>query len=205
MKSVITILAGLVVSAVCGPIVTGEDVVQHIAPTSNSCEGKLPECRTAKQAAPYLIMGMLQYKINHVNEIASVLALMAFESVDFKYKHNVYPGRPGQGTANMQMAKFNLDYAKQIDGVKDKVANIPSVDGLSPDKLNEILALVQPDEYNFGSGPWFLATQCPADVRDRMKKNADDGFRAHMSCVGVDVTEERLAYFQRAKEAFGLH
>ncbi|KAJ2962724.1 hypothetical protein NQ176_g10917 [Zarea fungicola] len=136
--------------------------------------------------------------------MAAVIALMAFESVDFRYKHNVFPGRPGQGTANMQMANFNLLYAKSIDGVKDKVADITSVNGLSNDRLNAILALVTPDETNFGSGPWFLTTQCGQDVRDALKANIDTGFTAYMSCVGVSVTDDRKAYLTRAKKAFGL-
>lgn len=179
-------------------------IIEKIAPGSASCDASSKECRTAKQIAPHAILGMVQYGVFSLNEIAAVLALMAFESVDFKYKHNVYPGRPGQGTANMQMANFNLKYAQQIPAVRSKVANIKTVDGLSPEKLNEILALVTPDEYNFGSGPWFLTTQCSKDVRVALRKNIDDGFKAYMGCVGVSVTPERLAYLTRAKQAFGL-
>lgn len=179
-------------------------IIQKIAPGSASCDAAATECRTATQAAPFMVQSMAQYQMYSPNEIAAVLSLMAFESVDFKYKHNVYPGRPGQGTANMQMAKYNLLYAKSLDGVKDKVADINSVDGLSDDRLNEILSLVTPDEFNFGSGPWFLATQCGQDVRDSLKGDIDQGFEAYMGCVGVTVTEERKAYLTRAKDAFGL-
>ncbi|KAJ3472303.1 hypothetical protein NLG97_g11106 [Lecanicillium saksenae] len=123
---------------------------------------------------------MARYKICTYPEMAAVLALMAFESVDFRYKHN------------------------SLDGVKDKVADVQSVDGLPPDKLNYILSLVQPDEYNFGSGPWFLTTQCKPEVREALKANVDSGFEAYMACVGVSVTDERKAYLTRAKKAFGL-
>ncbi|OAQ97769.1 hypothetical protein LLEC1_00565 [Akanthomyces lecanii] len=129
---------------------------------------------------------------------------MAFESADFRYKHNVYPGRAGQGTANMQMARFNLLYAKSLAGVEEKVADISSVDGLPPDRLNYILSLVTPDEHNFGSGPWFLTTQCRGTVRDALQRNIDEGFAEYMACVGVSVTPERLAYLTRAKKAFGI-
>ncbi|OAA70795.1 hypothetical protein LEL_09386 [Akanthomyces lecanii RCEF 1005] len=181
------------------------DAIKIIAPGSVSCPpSEAAECRTADQAATPLIKAMAAYKLETANEIAAVLALMAFESVDFRYKHNVYPGRPGQGTANMQMANYNLLYAKSLDGVKEKVADVESVDGLAPDKLNYILSLVQPDEHNFASGPWFLTTQCPKAVRDALQKNIDAGFAAYMACVGVSVTPERQAYLTRAKKAFGI-
>ncbi|KAK3186552.1 hypothetical protein K4F52_004592 [Lecanicillium sp. MT-2017a] len=188
----------------CGAQLEAGPIIQQIAPGSASCDAGATECRTASQAAPFIVQSMDAYQMHTVNEIAAVLSLMAFESVDFKYKHNVYPGRPGQGTANMQMANYNLLYAKSLDDVKDKVADIDSVDGLSDDKLNEILSLVTPDEHNFGSGPWFLATQCGGEVRESLKKDIDAGFEAYMGCVGVTVTDERRAYLTRAKAAFGL-
>ncbi|KAJ6783829.1 hypothetical protein PWT90_09289 [Aphanocladium album] len=192
-------------AAAAAPPPKAADIIKIIAPGSVSCPpSETQECRTADQAADFLIASMAKYKICTYNEMAAVLSLMAFESVDFRYKHNVYPGRPGQGTANMQMANYNLLYAKSLDGVRDKVADISSVDGLSPDKLNYILSLVTPDEHNFGSGPWFLTTQCDKSVRDALKANVDSGFATYMACVGVSVTDERRAYLTRAKKAFGL-
>ncbi|KAF4981844.1 hypothetical protein FZEAL_2423 [Fusarium zealandicum] len=179
-------------------------VVEHIAPKSTKCPAKLKECRTAEQAAPYIARSMYEYGVYSVKEMAAIISLMAFESGDFQYKQNAFPGRPGQGTANMQMAKFNLMYAKQIPGVKGHLEGVDSIDGMSDDELNEILALVKPDKYNFGSGPWFLTTQCDKSVRTKFNDDVDEGFKAYMECVGVEVTDDRLAYFTRAKEAFGL-
>ncbi|KAG5973889.1 hypothetical protein E4U55_000193 [Claviceps digitariae] len=139
--------------------------------------------------------------------MAAVIALMAFESVDFQYKHNLYPGRPGQGTANMQMPNYNLLYAKQIPALRDQATcqfPFPTTDGQSPQTLQAILALVTPDEHNFGSGPWFLMSQCGGEVRDALARDVDDGFGLYMRCVGVEVTHERRAYLERAKKAFGL-
>jgi hypothetical protein len=177
-------------------------IVQQIAPKAANC-ADTKECRTAEQAAPFILKSLITYGLSSPAEMAGVISLMAFESVNFKYKHNVSPGRPGQGTANMQMANFNLKYAKSIDAIKDKV-KIACVDGQSDAALNEMLALVQPDEYNFGSGPWFLATQCDKSVRDLLQQDADKGFAKYMECVGVQVTPERSEYFTRAKQAFGL-
>ena len=180
------------------------EAIRQIVPDSASCPSPPGDCRTAAQAAPFIVDSLHAYGVGCPGEMAAVVALMAFESVGFKYKHNVSPGRPGQGTANMQMANYNLLYAKAIPAVAGNVTGIASVDGLPDDKLNWILSLVTPDEYNFGSGPWFLTTQCGRDVRDKLRGNVDEGFQAYMQCVGVTVTDERKAYFDRAKAAFGV-
>lgn len=69
---------------------------------------------------------------------------------------------------------------------------------------NDVLALVTPDEHNFGSAAWFLTTKC-ADARTSLKTGTDAGWQAYNKCLGVDGTlPERLAYWTRAKTAFGL-
>lgn len=179
-------------------------IVKQIAPNAENC-ADTTECRTAEQAAPFIAQAMYDYGVYTTPEMAAIIALMAFESVDFKYKHNVSPGRPGQGTANMQMANFNLKYAQSIDSLKSQVSQFTTTDGLSTDDLNHILSLVQPDEFNFGSGPWFYSTQCDPSVKQALWQNVDTGFQQYMACVGVTVTDDRLAYFTRAKAAFGLN
>ncbi|GAO14073.1 uncharacterized protein UV8b_06471 [Ustilaginoidea virens] len=180
-------------------------IVRQIAPAAAAaCPESNGECRTAEQAAPWIARALLQHGVYSAGEMAAVIAHMAFESADFRYKHNVNPGRPGQGTANMQLARYNLLYARHFDALRDQVANISSVDGQADGVLNHILSLVQPDEYNFGSGPWFLTTQCGRDVRARLRADVDDGFGAFLRCVGVPLTEARRAYFERAKKAFRL-
>lgn len=179
------------------------DIIEAIAPGSKECASGEDDCRTAEQAAPFIVEAMYHYGIFNTNEMAAVISLMAFESGDFRYKRNAFPGRPGQGTANMQMAPFNLKYAKQIHGVKEKLEGVETTDGMTDDQLNDLLGLVTPDEFNFGSGPWFLTTKC-VDERAALKKSVDEGFRAYMACVGVDVTDDRLEYLTRAKKAFGI-
>ena len=62
-----------------------------IAPNSGSCAGAdFPsECATNVQAAPYLIAAMIKYQISSPAEMAALLALIAFETADFKYNVNV--------------------------------------------------------------------------------------------------------------------
>lgn len=204
----VSLLAG---SALAAPVVeaspvaardlTAESIVAAISPVaaSNTCS-ETDECRTAAQAAPYLIDAMSKYGIITRGEILGVLSLMAFESVDFKYKHNISPGRPGQGTANMQMFDFNLEYAQSISELATDVSNLGTI--TTDDQKNQLLALVTPDDYNFGSGPWFLSTKCTDDVRSQLSEGTDAGFSAYMGCVGVELTADRTAYWTRAKAAW---
>ncbi|KAI2616483.1 hypothetical protein GGR54DRAFT_227012 [Hypoxylon sp. NC1633] len=213
MKFQVATAAGLLLAgqALAAPVTTplrardgktAAEIVAEIAPNSKNCAPNT-ECYSADQAGPLLVDAMSKYKLVYAGQIAAVLALTAFESVDYQYKHNVSPGRPGQGTSNMQMFNFNLQYAQSIPELADKVAG---VDANSADdaKKNEVLALVNADQYNFGSGPWFLTTQCGAGIVDGLKTGSDAGFQAYMGCVGVTVDSERQAYWTRAKQAFGL-
>lgn len=68
-----------------------------------------------------------------------------------------------------------------------------------------MLDLVTADEYNFGSGAWFYATQCePAHAATSGQPDA--WFQAYMGCVGVStsIQPDRLTYWDSAKVAFGL-
>ena len=104
------------------------------------------------------------------------------------------------------MANYNLLYAQSISALSSNLSAITTATtttGLTDDELNAIRALVLPDDYSFGSGPWFLKTQCQSAMT-ALEADADTGFTAYMSCVGTSATSDRLAYFTRAKAAFGL-
>ncbi|TAQ85154.1 hypothetical protein B7494_g6520 [Chlorociboria aeruginascens] len=181
-------------------------ILEAIAPTSTSCAGApVPsECATATQAAPFLVEAFSNYSITSVNEISGILALIAYESGEFKYSVNHYPGRPGQGTRNMQMANYNLLYARSIPALSGPLAAITTAtttDGLTTDQLNQILALVDTDEYGWASGAWFLTTQCQS-IRSQLQAGGTAGFTAYMGCVQTDASDDRLAYFTRATQAF---
>ena len=181
----------------------------EIAPTSNTCDGApFPsECATAAQAAPYLITAMSSYGVVSPPEIAALLSLIAFETGDFKYNINHYPGRAGQGTRNMQMPDFNLQYALSIPALVGQVQAITSATtstaGLSDDQLNAIRALVLPDEYTWASAAWFYTTKC-ASIRSQVQAGGQAGLEAYLGCVGTTATSDRLAYWTRANTAFGL-
>ena len=126
---------------------------------------------------------------------------MAFESGDFKYNVNVFPGRPGQGTRNMQSATFNEQYALSIPALSAKVA---AAKGTS--NLNAIRDLLTAnDDYDFGSAAWFLKTVCKPDVIKSLASGSLDGWKAYVKdCVGTDP-EPRQAYHERAMKALSGH
>jgi hypothetical protein len=182
----------------------------QIAPTSGSCAGSpFPqECATNVQAAPYLITAMSKYGITSPPEIAAVLSLIAYETGDFKYNINHYPapGRPGQGTRDMQMANYNLLYAQSIPALSSQLSAITtssSTNGLSDDQLNDVRALVLTDEYSWASAAWFLTAQC-ANIRTSIQAGGQAGYTAYLSCVGTSATSDRLSYWNRANTALGI-
>ena len=71
-----------------GKIVTAQSAIGAIMPNSATCtNAQFPaECRTAKEAAPFLIKAMSGFSIG---QIAAMLSLVGVESVDMKFKHNV--------------------------------------------------------------------------------------------------------------------
>lgn len=189
-----------------------KDQIELIAPKSKSCSGASysDECSTAEHAAPFLIKAMADYKITNPNEIAAVLALIALETGELQYNTNHFPapGRPGQGTRNMQMPDNNLAYAKSIPALKEPLAKITTADsitGLTTDQLNAIRALVLPDEYSWASAAWYLTTneKCVA-ARPTIQAGGDAGLKAYASCVGVEVDADRTKYYEAARTAFGL-
>ncbi|KAI8951090.1 hypothetical protein F4801DRAFT_546338 [Xylaria longipes] len=182
------------------------DIILEIAPASAKCDSANDQCRTNVQVGPLMAKAAAQYGLDHAAPIAAMLALTAFESENYVFKKN-QGGTHGQGTSNMQMYNYNLLYAQSIPALGDKLKALGAPDALKTttdtNLMDNVRALVIDDEYNFGSGPWFLSTQCPG-VIDKLKANADDGFTAYMSCVGTGITPQRQEYWSRAKQAFGL-
>lgn len=176
------------------------DIIGQIMPKSLSCSGAdFPDqCATNVQAATPFINAMVKYGLTNAAEIAGVLALVAVESGELRYRHSEFPTpTPGKGTSNMQSPDFNKQYAESIDALKSAVA---AANG----DADAILSLVMTDDYNFGSGAWFLATQCTDSDRAALRTNTDDGFKTYMKCVGAPMTSARLDYWHTAQKAFGL-
>lgn len=155
---------------------------------------------------------MSKYNITYPSELSALLSLIAYETASFQYNTNHFPapGRAGQGTRNMQMAQWNLLYARSIpelQGQADTIvggAGVMGVDGLSDDQLNAVRALVLPDEYSWASAGWFLDSQCGADVRTQLQQPGEAGWEAYLGCVGTEATSDRKEVWERANAAFGI-
>jgi len=77
-----------------------ESQILAIAPNSQTCDNPPAkgECATAKQAAKFTAQSFDTYQVTSKAEQAAIISLMAFESDDFKYNKNHFPGTPGQGS-----------------------------------------------------------------------------------------------------------
>ncbi|KAI1682322.1 hypothetical protein KJE20_07054 [Pyrenophora tritici-repentis] len=95
-----------------------DKVLVHIAPTTASCAGaEFPEeCTDATQVARAINAAFETYGISSLRERVSLVADILFESGNFKYNKNHYPGRPGQGTGMMAMPSFVKPYAHNFRG-----------------------------------------------------------------------------------------
>jgi hypothetical protein len=175
-----------------------------IAPKTASCAGAdFPdECADATAAATALNKAFDTYKITSTGEQAAIIAYELFESGDFKYKKNHYPGVPGQGTRMMAMPNYVKLYATAVAGA-DAVAQAEAAGG-DAGRI-AVLALVNgDDEKSFGSAAWFVSTQCTADVRAGLVTESEDGWNKFLTqCVGTTADPARDVPWVAAKANMG--
>lgn len=93
---------------------------------------------------------------------------------------------------NMQSPAYNKKYATSIPSLKIKVSQSANA--------GEVLDLLLANkEYDFGSGAWFLTTQCSGDVRTALQKGDEQGWEGYITgCVGTEASQGRKAYWERA-------
>jgi hypothetical protein len=196
------------------PLSTFITILQQIAPTSTSClSATYPlECATATHAAPFLLQSFHTYNLTSPRELSALLSLIAYETGDFKYNTNHFPapGRPGQGTRNMQMASYNLAYARDMPELGPALQGLgvsagAQAEDLSPELQDAVRGLVLEDRYAWASAAWFLDTWCSEDVRGGLRDQGRSGWEAYLvGCVGTQVDDGRVQYWERANEALGL-
>jgi hypothetical protein len=190
-RQVSTAQSGVAAGAGAGGVTAAQ--LLAIMPTSATC-AETVQCRTAEQAAPFVSKSFTDYGITSKAEQAALIAMMAFESGEFKYNINL-AGHVGQGTRNMQSGAFNLKYASAIPALQSQLATVGTAD------LNAVRALVLPDQFSFASAAWFLTSQCSADVRAQLQTGSQAGWAQYVSsCVGTEPAP-RQAYWQAAVNA----
>ncbi|EME49516.1 hypothetical protein DOTSEDRAFT_58733 [Dothistroma septosporum NZE10] len=173
-----------------------------IAPDTTSCEGaEYPEeCRTAAIAAPNIAKSFEQFNLHSFGAQAAAVAIQLFESGDFRYNKNHFPapGRPGQGTRNMQSPAFNEKYAEYLTSVSDSGIGRAQLDAARAEGPTAVLELVNTDQWSFASAAWFIDIQCSDAVKQGLDAGTQEGFSNYITeCVGTTLTEDRTAGWQK--------
>jgi hypothetical protein len=182
--------------------ITAADLIK-IAPDTESCVGAPypDECRTASAAAPAIAISFTNFDIPSFGAQAALVALMLFESGDFKYNKNHFPapGRPGQGTRNMQSPEFNEKYAEYLPTVCTNCGlSTAEVEQAKAEGPAAVLDYISGDEWSFGSAAWFLKTQCDASIETGLAAGTQAGFKSYIEdCVGTTLTDERIAGWEK--------
>jgi len=198
----------------CSPDVTPAQLVA-IAPKSVSCANVTSfadECRTAEQAAPFLNAAFAQFNTESVGQKAALISLIAFETGDFRFNVNHFPGRPGQGTRNLMMFPFVWKCALDIPEVAPQAQSLApgltisstadELNNASNSTKNAVLDLVTPDKFSWASASWFLTTQCNASVAAALDTATEAGWETYITtCIGTTVTDDRKAYYTAALTA----
>ncbi|CBX95538.1 hypothetical protein IAQ61_004369 [Plenodomus lingam] len=176
--------------------------IEIIEPTTATCDAApFPEeCADSKTAAAALNGSFEKYKITAVGEVAALVAYTLFESGNYKYKQNHYPGRPGQGTRMMAMPNYVNEYTTTVAGA-DAVAQAEAAGGDAG--LVAVLALANADDQkSFGSAAWYLTTKCTPKVRAGLVAETVDGWHNFLTqCIGTTAAAERDPAWIAAKQA----
>lgn len=99
---------------------------------------------------------------------------------------------------NMQSPDFNKKYAASIDSLKERFEAVKDQPGKVLDLLLEEPAV------DFGSGAWFLTTQCEDSVRKELQSGSEEGWKGYIvDCVGTEANSERKGYWTAAVKALG--
>ncbi|KAJ2559662.1 hypothetical protein EV175_000236 [Coemansia sp. RSA 1933] len=112
------------------------------------------ECATNTQALASINKAISTYGVTQMGEITALVSLMAYESSDWLYNINHYPGRAGQGTRAMLMYNFISEYASNLHPTDTTTALAAGT--LTDNVMNSVRALVLDNDDSFGSAFWYL-------------------------------------------------
>jgi hypothetical protein len=171
-----------------------------IAPDTASCDGApFPEeCDSASVAALNIAQSFSLFNIDSFGTQAALVAIMLFESGDFKYKINHFPGVAGQGTRNMQSPAFNSKYADWIVANGQDASITQGSVAATANNPAALLDLINTDQWSFASAAWFVSTQCDASQIQALGDESQASFEAYLTgCVGTTVTEDRIAGWEK--------
>ena len=175
-----------------------EDIITKVAPRSKSCtHAPIPEqCITARDAVSYLNEAFKRYDIDNAAAQAAVVALISMESSEFKYNRaGNGTATNGRGTRSMMSPTMVVNYAVELHG--------PVAVSDARNEFNS-LKMVLRERDSMASGAWYLRRICPQMVGG-FARRPEQLWRQYIeSCLGYEMNDERMEYWDRAKDAFGL-
>ncbi|KAJ8516215.1 hypothetical protein ONZ45_g6451 [Pleurotus djamor] len=189
----------------------------QIAPDMATCDPAIDfpeECRTAEQSAPFVNQGFADFNITTKGEKAAILSLMLFESGNFKFDINHFPGRAGQGTRNLMTFPFIHQYAVDTPSTSAQALSFgitdPEDPAISNATKNAVRELVLPDPLSFASGMWFYKASGPEKIGCTGNQTLVDGLQAETeqgwadyitNCIFTTVTEDRKEVWEKTLAA----
>ncbi|KAJ2004395.1 hypothetical protein GGI04_001303 [Coemansia thaxteri] len=204
LSSALVAVAGLCIGA-AGTTITLDQLnkAMPVRSSDGSCASvSYPsECAPNSRAVAAINAAIAKYGVTQRGEIVALVSLMAYESANWAYNINHFPGRPGQGTRAMLMYNFIEKYAQSL--YPAEAAQVLA-GGSSTDAQNNVRALVLNDNDSFGSAFWYLATQASSYHNSAAKlrsSNAEDFKDYIVNGVGAGWDNDRQATWESVNAA----
>ncbi|KAJ1799902.1 hypothetical protein LPJ59_001506 [Coemansia sp. RSA 2399] len=198
----LALLAVMIPGAGAATTITLDQLNNAIPDRVGSSSCATSECATNTQALSSINKAIAAYGVTQMGEITALISLMAYESGDWLYNINHYPGRAGQGTRAMLMYSFVSEYANQLHPAD--ATKVLAAGAVTDAVENNVRALVLNDDDSFGSAFWYLVNHAAAyhgnDSHLRVGNFAD--FKDYVTNgVGAGWDDSRQTVWERVNSA----
>ncbi|KAI9477035.1 hypothetical protein LPJ78_004721 [Coemansia sp. RSA 989] len=170
---------------------------------SNGCASaaEQAECATNEVAAAAITNAINKYDVKRRGEVVALIALMAYESADWEYNINHFPGRAGQGTRAMLMYNFISTYAQSLYPSRVTTTEASSQ---STQVMNSVRELVLNNDDSFAAAFWYLTTVAKDYYgnESRLRSGNIDDFKAYIeNGVHTSWNEQRSSVWKAVDAA----
>ncbi|KAJ2450970.1 hypothetical protein EV183_003930 [Coemansia sp. RSA 2336] len=175
-------------------------IPKRAGPNGCASAAEQAECATNEVAAAAITNAINKYDVKRRGEVVALIALMAYESADWEYNINHFPGRAGQGTRAMLMYNFISTYAQSLYPSKITATEASSQ---STEAMNSVRELVLNNDDSFAAAFWYLTTVAKDYHGDesRLRSGNIDDFKAYIE-NGVHTTwDEQRGSIWKAVDA----
>ncbi|KAJ1810134.1 hypothetical protein LPJ77_001143 [Coemansia sp. RSA 2523] len=118
------------------------------------------ECALNSEALSSINKAIRKYGVSARGEIVATLSWMLFESGNWVYNINHFPGNIGQGTRTMMTWEYVAEYAKTLHpDAYAKALGSGDVSAANNSTKTDVIDLVLNNDDSFGSGFWYLTTK----------------------------------------------